>query len=164
MSVDFEAVRAGLEQAIPFNKYLGLEVVAVADGSGSLRLPDDPNLLNHVGSQHAGALFSVAEAASGAAFIGAFLERMGEITPLAKSASIDYRNTLARLAPLVEQAEAVVSGHGAPQTSVAALRQIDADLAYLDALERGAERPSLPEGRDSKRQHEIHAENLAQTA
>ena len=91
MSVDFEAVRAGLEQAIPFNKYLGLEVVAVADGSGSLRLPDDPNLLNHVGSQHAGALFSVAEAASGAAFIGAFLERMGEITPLAKSASIDYR-------------------------------------------------------------------------
>lgn len=91
MSVDFEAVRAGLEQAIPFNKYLGLEVVGVADGSGSVRLPDDPNLLNHVGSQHAGALFSAAEAASGAAFVGAFLERMGEITPLAKAASIQYR-------------------------------------------------------------------------
>ncbi len=91
MAIDFDAVRAGLEQAIPFNKYLGLEVTAVADGSGSVRLPDDPNLLNHVGSQHAGALFSVAEAASGAAFVGAFLERMGEITPLAKSASIDYR-------------------------------------------------------------------------
>jgi acyl-coenzyme A thioesterase PaaI-like protein len=91
MTIDFDAVRAGLEQAIPFNKHLGLEVVAVADGSGSVRLPDDPNLLNHVGSQHAGALFSVAEAASGAAFVGAFLERMGEITPLAKSASIDYR-------------------------------------------------------------------------
>jgi acyl-coenzyme A thioesterase PaaI-like protein len=91
MSVDFEAVRAGLEQAIPFNKYLGLEVTAVSDGSGSVRLPDDPNLLNHVGSQHAGALFSAAEAASGAAFVGAFLERMGEITPLAKAASIQYR-------------------------------------------------------------------------
>lgn len=91
MSVDFEAVRAGLEQAIPFNKYLGLEVVGVSEGSGSVRLPEDPNLLNHVGSQHAGALFSAAEAASGAAFVGAFLERMGEITPLAKSASIAYR-------------------------------------------------------------------------
>ena len=91
MAIDFDAVRAGLEQAIPFNKHLGLEVVSVADGTGSVRLPDDPALLNHVGSQHAGALFSVAEAASGAAFIGAFLERMGEITPLAKSASIDYR-------------------------------------------------------------------------
>ena len=91
MAIDFDAVRAGLEQAIPFNKYLGLEVVGVAEGSGSVKLPDDPNLLNHVGSQHAGALFSAAEAASGAAFVGAFLERMGEITPLAKAASIQYR-------------------------------------------------------------------------
>jgi acyl-coenzyme A thioesterase PaaI-like protein len=90
MSIDFEAVRAGLEQAIPFNKHLGLEVVAVADGSGSVRLPDDPALLNHVGSQHAGGLFSAAEAASGAAFVGAFVERMGEITPLAKAAQIKY--------------------------------------------------------------------------
>jgi glyoxylase-like metal-dependent hydrolase (beta-lactamase superfamily II) len=72
----------------------------------------------------------------------------------------DYRNTLARLAPLVEQAEAVVPGHGAPQSSAAALSQIDEDLAYLDALERGEERPSLPDGRDSARQREIHAENL----
>lgn len=91
MAIDFDAVRAGLEQAIPFNGHLGLEVVAVSEGSGSVRLPEDPNLLNHVGSQHAGALFTAGEAASGAAFVGAFLERMGEITPLAKSASISYR-------------------------------------------------------------------------
>ena len=91
MAIDFDAVRAGLEQAIPFNGHLGLEVIAVSEGSGSVRLPDDPNLLNHVGSQHAGALFTAGEAASGAAFVGAFLERMGEVTPLAKSASIDYR-------------------------------------------------------------------------
>jgi len=90
MAIDFDAVRAGLEQAIPFNGHLGLNVIAVSEGSGSVRLPDDPNLLNHVGSQHAGALFTAGEAASGAAFVGAFLERMGEITPLAKSASISY--------------------------------------------------------------------------
>jgi glyoxylase-like metal-dependent hydrolase (beta-lactamase superfamily II) len=76
----------------------------------------------------------------------------------------DYRNTLARLAPLADQAEAVVPGHGAPQSSAAALRQIDEDLAYLAALERGDERPALPEGRDSKRQREIHAANLAALA
>ena len=56
----------------------------------SVRLPDDERLRNHVGSQHAGGLFSAAEAASGAAFVGAFVERMGEITPLAKAARIDY--------------------------------------------------------------------------
>jgi len=88
--MDYEAVRAGLEQAIPFNGHLGLEVVDVAEGSGSVRLPDDERLRNHVGSQHAGGLFSAAEAASGAAFVGAFMERMGEITPLAKSAQISY--------------------------------------------------------------------------
>jgi acyl-coenzyme A thioesterase PaaI-like protein len=88
--MDFEAVRAGLEQAIPFNKHLGLQVVAVSDGSASVLLPDDEALRNHVGSQHAGGLFSAAEAASGAAFVGAFVERMGEITPLAKAARINY--------------------------------------------------------------------------
>jgi acyl-coenzyme A thioesterase PaaI-like protein len=88
--MDFEAVRAGLEQAIPFNRHLGLEVVDVADGRGSVLLPDDEALRNHVGSQHAGGLFAAAEAASGAAFVGAFAERMGEITPLAKAARIEY--------------------------------------------------------------------------
>jgi glyoxylase-like metal-dependent hydrolase (beta-lactamase superfamily II) len=72
----------------------------------------------------------------------------------------DYRNTLARLAPLVERAEVVAPGHGAPLERGAALRQIDENLAYLDALERGEERPSLPKGRDTARQREIHAANL----
>jgi glyoxylase-like metal-dependent hydrolase (beta-lactamase superfamily II) len=76
----------------------------------------------------------------------------------------DYRNTLARLAPLVERAEAIVPGHGAPQARGDALRQIDEDLDYLDALERGDERPPLPAGRDTARQREIHAANLAEVA
>jgi glyoxylase-like metal-dependent hydrolase (beta-lactamase superfamily II) len=73
----------------------------------------------------------------------------------------DYRATLARLAPLVERAETVVPGHGGPHTREAALQIIDEDVDYLDALERGEERPRLPEGRDTARQREIHAENLA---
>lgn len=85
-----------------------------------------------------------------------------EIPWISPGGSIDdYRNTLARLAPLVEAADAVVPGHGAPQTSAAALRQIDEDSDYLDALERGDERPTLPKARDTKRQREIHRANLA---
>jgi len=76
----------------------------------------------------------------------------------------DYRNTLARLAPLVEQAETVVPGHGPPAPRDAALRLLDEDLAYLDALERGDERPTLPDGRDTARQRAIHAANLRQLA
>jgi acyl-coenzyme A thioesterase PaaI-like protein len=88
--MDYEAVRQGLEQAIPYNRHLGLEVAEVGEGRGATRLPDDEHLRNHVGSQHAGALFSAGEAASGAAFVGAFAERMGEITPLARTAEISY--------------------------------------------------------------------------
>ena len=88
--MDYEAVRTGLQQAIPYNNHLGLEVVEVGDGRGVVRLPESDSLLNHVGSQHAGALFSAGEAASGAAFVGAFAERMGDIRPLARGARIDY--------------------------------------------------------------------------
>lgn len=88
--MDYEALRAGLAQAIPFNGHVGLEIMEIGDGRGVVRLPDEDFTKNHVGSQHAGALFSAGEAASGGAFIGAFAEHMGGITPLAKSADIDY--------------------------------------------------------------------------
>jgi glyoxylase-like metal-dependent hydrolase (beta-lactamase superfamily II) len=74
----------------------------------------------------------------------------------------EYRATLARLAPLVERAETVVPGHGAPLGRDDALRVLDEDVEYLDALERGEE--SLPPGRESARQRELHAENLGRVS
>lgn len=88
---DYDALRDGLQQAIPFNNHLGLEVVEITEGRGVVRLPDDEKLHNHVGSQHAGGLFAAGEAASGAAFISVFAEHMGGVVALAKSAEIDYQ-------------------------------------------------------------------------
>jgi uncharacterized protein (TIGR00369 family) len=88
--VDFDAIAQGMTQAVPFAGYLGLEITKVAPGEARVTLPERPELTNHVGSQHAGALFTLAEAASGGAFVGAFAERLGEITPLARSAEISY--------------------------------------------------------------------------
>jgi glyoxylase-like metal-dependent hydrolase (beta-lactamase superfamily II) len=73
----------------------------------------------------------------------------------------DYRDTLARLASLVGRAETVIPGHGSPHDRDGALRLADEDATYLDALERGDERPRLPAGRDTARQHAIHSENVA---
>ena len=85
-----------------------------------------------------------------------------EIPMISRGGSLEaYRATLVRLAPLVEAAETAVPGHGAPQGRDGALRILAEDLAYLDALERGEERPPLPEGRDSARQRRVHDENLA---
>jgi acyl-coenzyme A thioesterase PaaI-like protein len=87
---DFEAIAAGIPQAVPFAGYLGLEITSVGEGEAVVLLPERQELTNHVGSQHAGALFTAAEAASGAAFLGAFAERLGEIRPLTRSAEISY--------------------------------------------------------------------------
>jgi uncharacterized protein (TIGR00369 family) len=87
---DFDAIAQGMTQAVPFAEFLGLEITSVAAGEAVVVLPERAELKNHVGSQHAGALFTVAETASGAAFVGAFAERMGDVTPLARSAEISY--------------------------------------------------------------------------
>ncbi|MGH2973810.1 MAG: PaaI family thioesterase [Solirubrobacterales bacterium] len=87
---DFDAIAQGMTQAVPFAGYLGLEIAKVAPGEAVAVLPERTELTNHVGSQHAGALFTAAETASGAAFVGAFAERMGDVTPLARSAEISY--------------------------------------------------------------------------
>jgi glyoxylase-like metal-dependent hydrolase (beta-lactamase superfamily II) len=75
---------------------------------------------------------------------------------------LDYRATLARLSPLVDAADTVVPGHGAPNRRETALRILDEDVDYLDTLERGDEKPTLPKGRDSREQRDIHARNLRQ--
>src|SRR3954449_13130391 len=88
--IDFDLIAKGMTQAVPFAGHLNVEITEISAGEATVVLPDLPELKNHVGSQHAGALFTAAETASGAAFVGAFVERMGDVTPLAKSAEIDY--------------------------------------------------------------------------
>jgi acyl-coenzyme A thioesterase PaaI-like protein len=88
--MDYDGMRAGLAQMIPFNAFLGIELAELSEGRAVAVLPDRDELKNHVGSQHAGALFTVGEWASGAAFVSAFAERMGEITPLAERGDIHY--------------------------------------------------------------------------
>jgi glyoxylase-like metal-dependent hydrolase (beta-lactamase superfamily II) len=82
-----------------------------------------------------------------------------EIPMISAGGSVEaYKETLMRLAPLVEQARTVVPGHGAPLSSSEALAILREDLAYLESF--GAD-TRLPDGRRTARQREIHAENLA---
>jgi acyl-coenzyme A thioesterase PaaI-like protein len=88
--MDIEQIKQMMGAAVPMNGHLGIEVVDLQPGRGVARLPDRPEIRNHVGSQHAAGLFAVAEAASGCAVIGIFMDRLGEVTPLARSAQISY--------------------------------------------------------------------------
>jgi uncharacterized protein (TIGR00369 family) len=116
---DFDAIAQGMTQAVPFAGHLGLEITSVGEGEATVRLPERPELGNHVGSQHAGALFTVAETASGAAFVGAFAERLGEVTPLARNAEISYEkiakgpiDATARLGVAKDEALATLDADG----------------------------------------------------
>ncbi len=97
--MELEPLRAGMEQAIPFNGHLGLEIVEVSVGRGVARLPDDQTLRNHTGSQHASALFAVGEAASGAALAAVFVEHLPQLELSPESAEISYKRSRAGRSP-----------------------------------------------------------------
>jgi acyl-coenzyme A thioesterase PaaI-like protein len=92
---DFEPLRAGLEQAVPFNQHLGLAIEEVAVGRGVVRLDDDPQLRNHTGTHHASALFAAGQAASGAAIAAAFVDQLPSLELLPQDSTITY-NKVAR--------------------------------------------------------------------
>jgi glyoxylase-like metal-dependent hydrolase (beta-lactamase superfamily II) len=71
----------------------------------------------------------------------------------------DYRSTLSTLSELVERATTIVPGHGAPHDRETARKLLEEDVAYLDRLDAGTEKPALPKGRDSSFQRWIHREN-----
>jgi glyoxylase-like metal-dependent hydrolase (beta-lactamase superfamily II) len=127
---------------------------------GKLEL-GDAELELHPAEGHTGDGMAVFDRAGGVLCPGDYLSDV-ELPMLSPGGSLDlYRGTLARLAALLERATTVVPGHGSPLAPDRARAVLEADLAYLDALERGEERPELPPGRDTRRQRQIHAENLA---
>lgn len=80
-----------LATSVPFAQHVGVSVTSVVDGLAMATLGDDEFTKNHVGIHHSGALFTVGQAASGAALAGVMADVLLEMHPLVKSASISYR-------------------------------------------------------------------------
>ena len=91
VSPDFDAIKTLLSETVPFVATLGLEYLELSETRAVLRLRDEPSFHNHVGGLHAGALFTLAESASGAIVIASFSDLLDRVTPLAASAEIAYR-------------------------------------------------------------------------
>jgi len=79
-----------LLDAVPFARTLGISFTSVTPDSAVAVLPDATALHNHVGGPHAGAMFSLAETASGAIVLAAFASHLHLATPLAVRARIEY--------------------------------------------------------------------------
>lgn len=88
---DFDAIRTLMPQLVPFVSTLGIEYDALDADRAVCSLRDERSFHNHVGGLHAGAMFTLAETASGALVIGNFEDLINAgVTPLAASAEIAY--------------------------------------------------------------------------
>ena len=89
----YTLMKAFFEQNVPFAKHTGIELLVIADGHGSAQLPDLQETQNHMGSQHAGALFTLAEAASGAASVSLFADKIAVVRAAIVDANIQYKKS-----------------------------------------------------------------------
>lgn len=104
MAMDLDAVKAGLPQAVPMVRTLDLRFESLEPTRAVMVLPDQAAYHNHVGGPHAGAMFTLAESASGALVLANFGDLLDRATPLAVDATIRY----AKLAIGEVTAEAVL--------------------------------------------------------
>ncbi|WP_419993006.1 DUF4442 domain-containing protein [Streptomyces boninensis] len=75
---------------VPMARTLGLVFEETGAERATVRLPDQPAYHNHVGGPHAGAMFTLAETASGAIVLAAFGDQLQRAVPLAVRAEIGY--------------------------------------------------------------------------
>ena len=119
-TMDFHDLVAQMPTAVPMVGTLNIEFLELEPQRVVLRLPDQPAYHNHIGGLHAGAMFTLAETATGAIVLGNFGAHLARATPLAVDATIRYK----KIARGPMYAEALM--HDTPESI----------LATLDAGER----------------------------
>ncbi|UGQ46839.1 PaaI family thioesterase [Massilia endophytica] len=87
----YERIKQQMMDTLPFVRLLGIRIDSIGAGTAEVSLPDDAKLHNHLGTQHAGALFTLAETASGAAMAGGFADMIVDLRPVAKESRIQYQ-------------------------------------------------------------------------
>ncbi|NHQ92853.1 YiiD C-terminal domain-containing protein [Janthinobacterium lividum] len=87
----YDRIKQQMMDTLPFVRLLGISIDDIGAGTSKVSMPENPKLNNHLGTQHAGALFTLAETASGAAMAGGFAELILGLRPVAKSSRIEYQ-------------------------------------------------------------------------
>jgi acyl-coenzyme A thioesterase PaaI-like protein len=91
MSAAHMSIGERLVATVPMARTLNLEFKETTPERAVVRLPDQPDFHNHVGGPHAGAMFTLAESASGAIVLAAFGDQLSRAVPLAVRAEIGYK-------------------------------------------------------------------------
>ncbi len=106
--MDLDTVASQMPTLVPMVATLRLEFLEVSAQRAVLRLPDQPEYHNHLGGPHAGAMFTLAESATGALVLGNFGRHLHVATPLAVEGRIRYRRVA--MGPVYAEALLVEDG------------------------------------------------------
>ncbi|MEV4443034.1 DUF4442 domain-containing protein [Streptomyces sp. NPDC049577] len=91
MSQTQPSIGEALAATVPMVRTLNLTFGEITAERAVLGLPDQPDFHNHVGGPHAGAMFTLAESASGAIVLAAFGDQLSRAVPLAVRSEIAYK-------------------------------------------------------------------------
>lgn len=86
----YDMIKSHLDTAVPFATHTGVALIELGDGTASARLDQRNEVSNHIKSMHAGAMFTLGEAASGAAMAGALAPVILDMRPVAATAQIAF--------------------------------------------------------------------------
>ena len=81
---------AELSARVPFHANLDIRVLRAGPGDGRALLPAHQHVLNHAATVHAGALFTLADVAAGAAVLPLVWDRVDELSFVARGAEVRY--------------------------------------------------------------------------
>ncbi|MEU4596796.1 DUF4442 domain-containing protein [Nocardia sp. NPDC023988] len=81
-AVDFGYLRDASQALVPFGAHVGTLITEISATRSVVEIPAEPVMCNHMGTVHAGALFTAADIAGAAAFVGAAAHRLHTIDRL----------------------------------------------------------------------------------
>jgi len=109
----YDMIKAQLSSIVPFQNFVGITLLEVGDGVASAEMVQRDDISNHIGSIHAGAMFTLGEAASGAAMAGALAPVILSMRPVAATGNIVFKKI----------AKGTLTAHAKTSRSGAALMQ-----------------------------------------
>lgn len=90
MTTPFDSLRDHMSRSIPFAAHAGVRIDEIGPGTARATLPQTPETANHIGTPHAGAVFTLGETASGAAMASLFADILQTLRPVAATAEIRF--------------------------------------------------------------------------
>lgn len=87
----YDMIKSHLDTAVPFATHVGVKLLEIGDGTARAELVQRDEVSNHIKFMHAGAMFTLGEAASGAAMAGALAPVILDMRPVAAMGQIAFK-------------------------------------------------------------------------